>query len=336
MHPFLQNKFIRVAGVGLLIVITLSIVLVLLASMNSARSTGLGYDSSFESSYMPSISKSYPAADSLMANREMGYETDYYPPQPNTGSYTADLESYETTSYSVTARTRQFDEVCSAIKTLKSDSEIHFKSLNESTNNCSSTFYVEENESERVLATLTSFKGVEYVRNTNSVTRHRQQIQSQTSIIQQQLSSVQRSLTTAETQLRNLTDFYLTSDDVSSLSKRVNESLALIDQLTQRKINLTSQLSNLYQQAADLEGRIDVVEFSVNISRSNPIYLEKDSRKWERAWEGLSDAHTDTLIGLSAFFGIFLLWIFRMVIYGLVLLLIAKLLWKGMKFIWNK
>lgn len=339
MHPLLQNKFVRVGGVIVLVVVVIFFLLVVvLGSLNDARSgpnMGMSADMAYGLPSAPAYDGGYANERAMVSEDSIG--SSYYPvPEPVPGGYTSDLEKYETTTYSVTARTKQFDEVCSAIRNLKSDQEIHFKALNESTNNCSSTFYVKEAKASEVLTTLTTFKGVEYVRNTDSVTRHRQQIQSQTSIIQQQLANVQRSLTTAETQLNNLTDFYLTSEDVATLSKRVNESLALIDQLTERKIGLTAQLNNLYQQAADLEARMGVVEFSVNINRSNPIYLEKDSQKWERAWDDLSNTFTDTLIGLSAFFGIFILWILRFVIYGLVLLVLARLLWKLIQFVWSK
>jgi hypothetical protein len=332
MPRFFQSKFIRFGGVGLLLIIVLTVLWGATNLMTS--STGLSSDSYNDARY-PSAAGGF-ASGKMMQEESVAADSVYYPPQPNTGNYTSDLETYETTSYLVTARTKQFDEVCSAIKNLKNDSAIHFKNLNESTNNCRATFYAEINQAKNVLTTLTAFNGVEYSRDTQSVTRHRQQIQSQTSILQQQLSNVQRSLTTAETQLNNLTDFYLTSDDVSNLTLRVNESLRLIDQLNQRKINLTSQLNNLYQQSADLEQRLGVVEFSVNINRSSPIFVNKDSQKWERAWEDMSDTYTNTLIGLSAFFGIFLLWVLRISIYLIVVTILLRGLTKFVKLIWSK
>ncbi|MCB9815467.1 hypothetical protein H6785_02740 [Candidatus Nomurabacteria bacterium] len=337
MPSLLQNKYVRFAGIGILLLIGLVIFWGIVNLFSS--STGLN-DGSFDSYDYNAVSPTAPSyAGKMAVTEEMGLsdrDAMYYPPVPAPNGYTSELETYETTSYLVSGKTKQFNEFCNTIKNLKADTEIHFKSLNESTNNCNSIFYVVENKSENVLGTLAGYQGVEYTRNTSSVTKHKQQLQSQTSILQQQLASVERSLTTAETQLNNLTDFYLTSDDVATLSKRVNESLALIDQLTQRKISLTSQLNNLYQQSADLDERLGVVEFSVNVSRSNPIFLNKDSQKWERAWDELRDAYTDTLIGLSAFFGIFILWTLRLAIYGIVLLLLARGLWKLIKLLWNK
>ncbi|MCA9359929.1 hypothetical protein KC850_02730 [Candidatus Kaiserbacteria bacterium] len=337
MPSFLHNKYIRFAGTGILILVGIFVVFVVLASLNSARSTiGMSGDSLPYNTLSPSFSPPVEM-NAYRANTEMATDgLSYYPPQPNTGNYTADLENFETTTYNITGKTRQFDEVCAVIKNLKNDDEIHFKNLNESTNSCSSVFFVEENKSEEILSLINSYKGVEYLRRTSSVTRYKQQLQSQTDILQQQLGNVQKSLYTAETQLNNLTNFYLTSEDVGTLSKRVNESLQLIDQLTQRKININRQLDSLFQQSADLEARMGVVEFSVNINRSNPIYPNKNSNKWERAWGELNETFTDTLIGLTAFFGIFLLWVFRLTIYGIVLLIVMRAIWKLIKFLWTK
>jgi len=108
------------------------------------------------------------------------------------------------------------------------------------------------------------------------------------------------------------------------------------DTLTGRKINLTSQLNRLYQQTADLEEQIDVVQFDVTINRSHPIYPNQESQKWEMAWEELKDTYTDTLIGLTAFFGIFLLWTIRLAVYLLILIVVLRGLWKFAKLLLSK
>lgn len=140
----------------------------------------------------------------------------------------------------------------------------------------------------------------------------------------------------AEAQLVNINNALATNVDASNLSIRVTESLRLIDELTQRKINLNSQLSNLYQQAADLEERLGVVEFSTNISRSNPIYPNEDSRAWEVAWDELSDAYRETLIALSATFLVFLLWTLRVIVYLLVVTIVLRILYRFGKLVVRK
>jgi len=338
MHPILQNKFVRVGGMVVLVFVLVAFFLtIFLSSLNDARYGG-GLPSS-EMNFAPPSTQlvDYGSrGESEMTMPDSIGDSVYVPPSPQTGSYTADLESYETTSYNFSGKTKQFDEFCSSLKELKTDNNIHFRSLREAPNNCSANLFVEENQVDQVVGLLSGFKGIEYTRNTESVTKHKQQIESRTSIIQQQLASVQRSLTTAETQHRNLTDFYLDSDDVATLTLRVNESLRLIDQLTERKINLTNQLSNLYQQTADLEQRMKVIEIRVSVNRLNPIYANRNAGKWEAAWRSLGDTFDQTLISLTASLGMFLLWLLQITVYSLILIIIGKYLWRFVRLIWTK
>ncbi|MFT7644567.1 MAG: hypothetical protein ACI9BF_000216 [Candidatus Paceibacteria bacterium] len=339
MHPLLQNKFVKFIGIGLAVLAAFFIVIILLASMNSSRSSA-GMDSMGMSEGMdntPSFNINSERGVSMGNEMKMMQdESSYYPPQPSPHGYTSGLENYETTEYSVTARTKQFEEMCGALSALKADSQIHFKYLNTSTNNCRATLYAYETEAKRVLDTLTNFSGAEVTRNTESVTRHRQQIQSQTSILAQQLSSVQSSLTSAEIQFDEIADFARENKDAATLSQAINQKLNNINTLTQQKINLTARLNQLYQQAADLEEMMNAVQFNVNISRSNPIYVDQESRQWEQAWKELHGTYTETLIGLSAFFGIFLLWTARLAIYLLVLIIVLRGFWKFTKLLLSK
>ena len=226
--------------------------------------------------------------------------------------------------------------MCAKLSELKADSEIHFKSLSAATNNCHATFYVTEEKVADTLAQLQDFRNVEITRDTSSVTRHKQQLESQTVIIQQQLSRTESTLAAAEQQLAQLNALFATSDEVTKLSAEVTNSLRYIDQLTQRKINYLSQLDDLYQQAADLNERISVVQFDVHIVRAVPIYTGKYERQWDAAWEELHEVFTDTMIGLTAFFGVFLLWAIRLTIYLLVIIVFTRGLWKFAQWLWSK
>lgn len=339
MHPLLQNRYVKfslfaIAGLFVLIVIASGILSVL------SSSTGLSQDMA----YAPSAPLYGQGGGMGMTVSNDGYSAEmaydrkvspsYLEPSPEPG-YVPNLEQYETARYSVSARTKQFDELCDALSTLKSNPKIHFKNLNESLNNCYATFYVNKDTAASVLGTFTAFSGVEINHGVESVTRHREQLQDQAGILKQQLASVERTLADAETQFNEIADFARQNKDAVTLSQAIREKLSNIDTLTQRKINLTSQLNNIYQQSADLAERIHVVQFDVSVTRSYPIYLNQDSQKWEVAWKNLKDNYTDTLIGLTAFFGIFLLWTLRITIYLVVLIIVVRVIWKFVNKLWK-
>ncbi len=338
MPSFLQNKFVRVGAIVIVVLISLPILLLIINFSFSS----LNYVSNNETG----MSSSGFLGDGMMAKNNVMRELDqkdtiniessYSPPEPQPTGYTSGLENYETTDYSISARSKQFDELCSNLTTLKTDPQIHFKSLKSETNNCHATVFVTLDKVDFVLNTLSSYNGVEVTRHTESVTRHRQQIESQTSIINQQLASVNRSLLSAETQFDELAEFARTSNNATALSEAIRYKLENIDTLTQRKIRLTTQLNQLYQQATDLEERLNVVQFNVNISRFHSIHPNENTMRWSNAWEQLKYQFTETLIGLSTNFLIFLLWTFRITIYLLVLIVTLRGLWKFIKIIWNR
>ncbi len=335
MHPLLNNKYVRFIGLAILSVVTIFVILLTLASLNS-NSTGLSSGSGMFQS--PAITMD---SDAMMRNgyadKINNYESlPYLPPTPVNDDYTANLESYETTNYSVNVNTKQFDEVCNSLLTLKDDPGIHFKTINSSLNNCRAVFYVAEEKANTVLSTLTSFKGVEVDRNTESVTKHRAVLQNQTNILQQQLASVENSLNAAETQFNEIAEFARGANDAATLSLTIREKISLVENLTQQKISLVSQLNQLHQQATDLEERLNVVAFSVNVNRSYPIYINKQNQKWENAWEDLKDEFTNTGINLTVIFGVFLLRALQAIIYGVVIIFVIRTFWKFAKMLWGK
>lgn len=344
MQSLFQNKYVRFGLLAVGALFALFIILIILASLNTSRSSslglgGAGMDGDFYAPTVPTFSNSL-SRDSFMGESVSmeAVDSSYYPypPVPTPDGYTTGLESYETTSYRVTARTKDFDALCDSVAGLKSDAQIHFRSITSDLNRCYATFYVAEEKVASVLTTLTGYRGVEVNRTTESVTRHKQQLESQTAILQQQLARVESSLVAAEAQLARLNQLFNSSDEVTRLSSEVTKSLQYIDQLTRQKISLISQLDNLYQQAADLAERMNVVQFDVSITRATPLILDKYEQQWDSAWEDLKDEFTDTLIGITAFFGIFLLWLVRIGIYLLVVLVLVRGVWKFAKVLWSK
>ena len=343
MSSLLQNKYVRFGlfGLGALVLLFIFLAIVL-ASFNSARSGSTGFSQNIAPGYdgemmdMMIVDESFaPGAPSAGKMVYDGDSTSSYYPNPTPDGYTSGLEQFETTSYKVSARSRELDALCDVLTTLKGDNAIHFKSLNSSVNNCNARFFVEENRVAGVLAQFAAFDSVELNRNTESVTRHKEQIESQSSIVRQQLASVERTLTEAEIAYDEIVTFAREQRDAATLSEAIREKLQQVDYLTQRKISLTSQLENYAQQAADLNERLDVVEFYATFNRSNPIQIGKTERMWESAWEDLSEQFTKTAIGMTAFFGIFLLYVVQYGLYLLVLIVVARFGWKFVLKMWR-
>lgn len=339
MIPFVKKHFIHIVGGAFVVFVILVMLAVVLGSLNSARNLG-SHSTGLVSNDMAMMEVSAPQAPAMgramMADGDFAESLEYYPePIPTPGGYTSGLERYETTQYNLSARSRGFDQLCESLETLKAEETIHFKHINTGLNRCDARFFVEEGRVAGVLAQFENNRDVEINRNTESVTRHKERLESQSTIVRQQLASVERTLAEAEVAYDEIVAFARANKDSETLSNAINNKLRQIDQLTSRKINLTSQLDNLAQQAADLNERLDVVEFYASFTRANPIQIGKYDRMWEQAWDELRDRFTGTLIGLSAFFGVFLLYVLQYGLYLLVLIIVARFGWKLVRKIWR-
>ena len=350
MNTFLENKFVRFGIFGVGAIVALAVLLTILssvfgfsASQYRMSTNMMGYDApGIGGGMMDGVVVSEVAGVPSMGRAlvdEYDMTSSYYPgplpPVPAPDGYTANLESYETTSYSVTARSNQFDTLCDALNNLKADNSIHFKSLNVSLNNCNAQFFVEEGKVDAVLAQFTSYGDVTIDRTTASVTRHKEQIESQASIVRAQLETVEATLTEAQTAYDEIIALARSERDAAALNRAIQNKLQQIDSLSNRKIALTSQLDSYAQQAADLEERLGVVEFYANFNRLTPTQVGQHEQQWSQAWKQLGNQFTMTLIGLTVTFGIFLLYIVQYGVYLLVLLVVARFGWKLLQRIWK-
>lgn len=323
--------------VGGFVLIVLAFTMVVSLYSNTSL-TSISYDSYSSNQIAPGVPMYDETTSRGVGGGHASNEValDYYPsPIPPSTGYVPGLEEYETTDYTVHGRVRNLDEVCGMLGTLKTDESVHFRSFSESTNNCSATFYVHEDEAETTRAKLAEIPGIDISRVTESVTRRRSVLKDQTMILREQLTSVEQTLIEAERQYDEITDVARASSDASALTEAIRDKLSMVDMLTQRRIQLTSQLQNTEQQAMDLDERIGHVGFYVYLTRTYAIDTERTARQWEAAWQLLKEEFTAVLIGFSAYLGVFILRALQFAFYGLILIAFARFLWKIVRVIWR-
>jgi hypothetical protein len=333
MPAFFQNKYFKFTAIaiGVLLVLPVAAIL-LLGSLNDARSVGLSSSSVLMPQSMELVRDSSGRA---MMESDIGMSGSMPAPQPTPGGYTTNLERYETTDYTISGRTSAFDELCALLAQLKADPRYEFQYLASDRNSCRGAFFVRDTEAAAAVDQFRPYEELIIARNTQSVTRHREQLQDQAAIVRQQLANVERSLASAEVDFDEIAAFARTSNDASTLSKALREKLSLIDHLTERRIQLTAQLDALYQAASELEERINRTQVTVSLTRAFADDPGRSSRAWEAAWRELRETFDDTLIGFTAVFGVYLLWLLRLALYGAVLLFMLRLLWKLVQWLWR-
>ena len=332
MNPKPKNFFARYKKVFIgiiLIIVALPLASALFTSLNSARFA------SDSIANLPGVPTNKESARSMQADIFTGSEVVLAVPTiPD--AYVSDLELYETTDYSVTGRLRNLDVVCENLIGLKTEEGVHFKSFRENSNQCSASFFVDdEQRAAEISKEFSGIKGIEVTRFTQSVTRARSNLKSRSVILQAQFDSVTKTLAEAELQYADIAEVARSNNDAAALTEVIRDKLTIIEDLTQRSIQLSNQLQQIEKQAADLDERVGVTAFTVQLSRSFIIDNNRTAREWEGAWKLLREQFTAVLIGLTAYFGVFLLRLVQFALYGVILLVVARLFWKLKDKIWK-
>ncbi len=295
-------------------------------SVGAMPAVAPGYGVTMEESYRD---------DAVSVRSASGMGGSMMPPIYPMPDYTPGLEDYETTSHYVRARTTDFDAACALLGQLKQDDAIHFSALSNGLNDCSSTFYVPKDRVDGVLNQFRAISGVDINSDTSSVTRVKENITSRTDIVRQQLADTEATLTEVTTQYEEIVALAYQKGDASGLNRAVAGKFELLDQLQQRRLGLASELQQLLQASADLDGRIDKATFSVSFTRAYPIVINEQSQQWEEAWKYLKHQATQTLIGLTLYLGVFALRALQFIFYGLILVVLARYLYKVVRVLWK-
>lgn len=339
IHKIRKYGLITLSILGM-IIMSIVVLLIIISSSRSSNYSTQGI------SEVPSMSTNRSAGTHSFSNslKSTEYDNDgsysdesYVDPLPeyNPTVYVPGLESYETTDYQITARTRQFEEGCSLLRTLKTDTRIYFKSLYVDQNVCSALFFSAPDKVDSILNQLKDIRGAEVSESTQSVTRTREVLQTETQIVTEQLSSVVHTLADAEIQYAVIAEFARANNEAAALTEAIRDKLQILESLTQQRIQLTAQLQQLQQQATDLNERIGMIAFTVNINRSFAFDPEETSREWETSWHTLKNTVTSVLIGFTTYLGVFILRALQFAFYALILIFIARYGWKVVHKIWQ-
>ena len=276
------------------------------------------------------------AAMSLRADGDMGGRIiSPVPPMYPGPDFVAGLEDYETTDYYAHARTTDFDDACGLLTTFKQDTDIHFSSLSAGLNDCSGRFYTPKERVDEVVQKLRDIQGIDIQSDTSSVTRVKEDLTSRTDVIRQQLADTEATLAKVTVQYEDIVSLAFAKGDPAALNRVVSSKFELLDQLNQRRLQLSLELEQLLQAATDLDGRIDKVAFNVSFTRAYPIRIDEQSQQWEAAWQYLKRQGTETLIGLTLYLGVFALRAIQFIFYGFIVLILARFLWKFVRVIWR-
>jgi hypothetical protein len=257
------------------------------------------------------------------------------PPVP-AGGYTSgnSAEQFEVTEYSASIETQDSANTCKQIADLKSRSYVIFENANESDNNCDYRFKVEHSRVPEILAFVKGLDPKDLNQNTYTIKDIVDDYSSETEILTKKRDSIDDTLKDAISAYDEITSVATQNQDAESLARIIDSKIQLIERLSQQKIDINSQLDRLARSKADQLDRLAYTYF--NVSAYENKYLDQKDLKdsWKDSLRGtvhdVNKALQDMTLGLIALLFIAIQWL----IYGFILLFIAKYVWRFARKVW--
>ena len=343
-------NILKASGLFLLAIILISIVFRVLAPTvntitNSARGIAVSqsapaYDGDYyygtDDAYAEEAAYGYGGGEGGNPKLSLSNIGIPSPTPPRGGTVGDDAEDFEVTEYSVSIETRDKEATCSEISELKDLSYVVFESANEHDRGCNYTFKVRFENVEEILAVLEEFNPEELSENTYTIKRQIDDFTSESEILENKLESIDDTLENALDAYDEITSLATRTQNADALAKIIDSKIGIIERLTQERINITAQLERLERAKAEQLDKLEYTYFYVNVYENKFIDGENLKNSWKAAIKNAVRDINRTIQDVTVNLVTLIFTIVQYMLYFLILLIVAKYLWRVTKYIWKK
>ncbi len=189
---------------------------------------------------------------------------------------------------------------------------------------------------EEVLKLIKDLGAKEISENTRTIKRQIEDFTSEEEILKNKQASIDETLNNAITAYDEITALATKTNNADSLAKVIESKIKIIERLTQEKINIRAQLDRLARSKALQLDRLEYTYFNVNIIENKYIDGKSIKDSWKAEIKKFVSDVNDIAQNISINLLKFLLNLVLVLAYCFILLFIAKIIWRAVKYIWNK
>lgn len=271
----------------------------------------------------------------LSARNVAGSAIAPYPPNPSPYTSGNTAEEYEVTEYNVSYETQNKEATCASLAGLKSYSYVIFESANDHDRGCDYRFKVEHARVNEILGFLKGLGPKDLHENTYTIKNAIDDYTSETDVLENKRRAIDETLEEAIAAYDEITALATANQDAESLARIIDSKIQLIERLTQQKIEINTQLDRIARAKTEQLDRLVYTYFNVSAYENRYIDGENLADSWKNAVRATIDDANAALqaatLGLIAFIFIVGQWL----IYGLVLLFIARFVLSWARRIWK-
>lgn len=258
-------------------------------------------------------------------------------PYPQPGGTTGDnAEEFEVTEYSASIESRNKSNECGAIADLKAKTYVIFESANESDKNCTFTFKVKQDNVEEILGVIKGMNPRDLSENTYTIKNQVDDFTSETEILTKKLTSLDETLASALKAYDDIQRLATQNQNADALAKIIESKIQLIERLTQERININEQLDRYARMKSEQLDRLDYTYFHVSVYERAFVDGEQIVDSWKMSIQQFFTNLNKSLQDLTVNLVLLLILAIQYVLYILILVVVAKYVWRAVVYIWNK
>jgi len=321
-------KMAKIIGVFVLGLIALMVAFSLITNVvGSLNKGGYGYS-------QPAYDLAFPY-DERMKSQEMALSSrniitnDSFTPGQG-------AEDFEVTEYRANIETRRLDSSCEMIFGLKEKDYVIFENSSKSDNSCSYKFKVKRDNVGEVLSIIESLKPRDLNESTQTIKKQIDDFTSEEEILKRKLQTIDDTLSSAIESYDEISKLATQTRDAGSLANIIDSKIKIIERLSTEKINTSAQLERISRLKAEQIDRLEYTYFNVFIYENKFIDLKQLSDSWKISIKNFVKDMNDILQGVSIGLISLMAYTFQYLLYLLIIVLVAKYVWKLFKSIWNK
>lgn len=257
------------------------------------------------------------------------------PMPPIDGAVDEDAEDYEITEYNVSIETRTLEKDCETITNLKALDYVIFESATETDKSCRYTIKVQVPHAEKVLSVLEDLSPKDLSKTTYTIQRSIESLLDEREVLEKKREAIEETLEDALNAYDEISKFATETRDAEALAKIIDSKIQTVERLTRERININEQLNRLAQQEARQMDRLKYTYFYINITESIFFDGKEIKESWKESAKNLVNDLNKTVQGLSLGLITLALFIVQFAIYLLILIVVARFIWKFAKRIWK-
>lgn len=334
---FKVTDALKIGGIVLIAFVVLAVGIRLISAPFSSLVEDMRYGGAQTSSVAPMYDMTVkemamPDSDVSLSARNVAGTM----PPETPGTTGSDAENYEVVNYNGSIETANISKTCKAVADLKVKDYVIFENSNESDTYCTYTFKVSKDHVAEVKSLIESLDPKELSENKYTIKNQVEDFTSETDILKKKAEVIDATLKNAIAAYDEITVIASRAQDAGALAKVIDSKIQTIERLTQERLMINEQLDRLTRGKAQQLDRLEYTYFTVHVYENKYFDGEALRDSWKQAvrefFRDLNNIVQDLTIGLVTLAVMAL----QFILYFFIAVIIAKYVWRGTKYIWNK